>query len=141
MARCRCAGDICTCGIQAGSGVVIEGSGGFNDPYVISIPFPSLVTFTDSPDIDFTVSGAGTEDQPLVVTAEMKCLNCADTASGDVGDVLTLNGSGQWVPGPPNQVAPGAIAIGTGLSGDGTPGAPLRLDVCTYGELKALCAP
>jgi len=141
MARCRCSGDICTCGIEGGTGVVVEGSGGFNDPYVISVPIPTLITFEPGDDVAFTVTGAGTEISPLVVSAEVNCLNCADATTAAVGDVLTMNASGQWVPGPPNQVAPGAIHTGAGLVGDGSPGAPIRIDVCTYGDLKALCVP
>jgi hypothetical protein len=137
VARCRCAGDICTCAIEAGAGIGITGSGGFNDPYVISAPVGSLITFASSGDVTFSVSGAGTGTSPLVITADVRCIDCA--ATGNPGDVLSRDASGQYVPLPVG-VPAGTIFVGSGLVGDGSGGAPLRVDVCTYGDLLNICA-
>jgi len=97
-----------------------------------------LLTFVDSLDVDFQVSGAGVEGDPLIVTAEVPGL---DLTGGNPGDVLTQQPDGSWAPGPPNVVDPGAISVGFGLTGNGSVAAPLRVDVCTYGDLKAMCVP
>lgn len=138
MARCRCAGDICTCAIEAGSGVIISGSGGVNDPFVIALPdMGTLITFGPSDDIAFTVSGSGTAADPLVVNADVKCVNCA--LPGAVGDVLTRDATGQYVPLPVG-VPAGTIFVGEGINGNGTVGAPLRTLFATYGALKAVAS-
>lgn len=137
MARCRCAGDICTCGVTAGPGVVVDGSGGFNDPYVVSVDPSALIHFVAGPDVNFTITGSGTAEDPLLVTADIICINCADSATAVVGQVLTWDLSGRYVPKNVG-VSPGTIITGAGLAGDGTALTPLHVVHPTYASLKGL---
>lgn len=136
MARCKCTGDICSCAIEGGPGILITGSGGINDPFIISAPLGAVFVFEDSDDVDFTQTGAGTPGDPIIVTASIKCFDCAAATAGNVGDVMTLDANGQYVPLPVSS-APGAINVGEGISGDGTVATPLRTTFPTYGALKA----
>ena len=78
MPRCSCAGSTCSCKVEAlaGSGVYIEGNGSAAAPYRISAEVDavdsSVVVFSDSASIDFTVTGSGTKADPLVVQAATK---------------------------------------------------------------------
>lgn len=78
MPRCSCAGSTCSCKVEAlgGSGVYVEGNGSAANPYRISAEVDavdsSVVVFSDSTTIDFTVAGSGTKADPLVVQAAVK---------------------------------------------------------------------
>ena len=75
MPRCSCAGSTCGCKVEApaGSGVYVEGNGSAAAPYQISAEVDavdaSVIIFSDSPTVDFTVTGSGTKADPLVVSA------------------------------------------------------------------------
>lgn len=137
MARCRCA-DACSCGIEAGPGVVITGTGTLTDPWVISAldPFASgAATFNNTPEVEFTLA----HGPPVsVITATLPWV---DPFTGDTGDVLMRKADGRWAAGPPTSVPPGSVVMGPGLSGDGSAGDPVRINLCSYDELKAACAP
>ena len=120
------------------------GSGVAEDPYVISgdVIIGAILQLVDDGDIIFDVTGEGSTDAPLIVSARLRCLSCTDTVN--VGDVLLWDGTlGRYVPGPAPTAPFGSITIeaGGGLTGTGTGGTPLRLDICTYDELAALCEP
>lgn len=117
------------------------GNGTEADPYVISgaAIIGALVDFLDTSSIDATVTGAGSLADPLQVTLRHKCLDCG--LPGNPGDVLTLQLDGTYKPGPPTTAAPGAISTGFGITGNGQVGTPLRVDLCTYADLKTACVP
>jgi hypothetical protein len=53
MPKCSCAGNACSCTIKAGSGVVVEGIGSVNNPFVISVaPTPDTITQDDTGTLD-----------------------------------------------------------------------------------------
>lgn len=53
MPKCSCAGNSCSCAIQAGSGVVVEGTGSANNPFIVSVaPTPGSFTQTDTGVLD-----------------------------------------------------------------------------------------
>jgi hypothetical protein len=110
------------------SGTVIDVAGGGG----------MMVTFTDTSEIDFTTTGVGTTANPLVVTAELPLITFT---GGNPGDVLTMDATGVFYPGPPTQAPVGSVATGFGISGDGSGANPFRVDLCTYDDLKAACAP
>lgn len=119
--------------------MMVSGSGTAADPYVLSaaINVDPAIDFGADGDITFTTTGAGTADDPLVINAWLSCISCE--APGNPGDVLTLQPDGTYLPGPPNTVDPGAIVTSVGLEGDGTALDPLRVELCTYDQLSALC--
>lgn len=86
--------------------------------------------------LGIVVSGNGAPATPYVLST---CVHCE--APGNIGDVLTRQFDGTYAPGPPSQVAPGTIITEDSLSGDGTFAAPLRVNLCTYDDLMAACAP
>jgi hypothetical protein len=118
----------------------IEGSGTEADPFQVqaigSTGFG--VQFTDTSEVDFATSGSGTTADPIVVTATLPLLTLQ---GGNPGDVLTRDAQGVYYPGPPTQAPVGSVSIGAGLSGDGSGANPFRINLCTYDNLKAACAP
>ena len=139
MARCRCENTSCPCQLVAGSGTKITGSGATDDPFIISVPLASTtLAFTDSGDIDFTVSGTGTPTDPLMDTAVSKCISCA---GGAPGDVLTKQADGSYLPMPVSAPAGAVFADQVEIVGQGTSGSPFTLaPIDSYGALKALGA-
>lgn len=119
--------------------LALQGAGSVADPYVLSgeISLANAIAFLDG-QIDWTVSGTGTVADPFVVVGRLACFNC--DAPATPGDVLTAQPDGSWAAGPPVTTAPGLINTGAGLSGDGSVGNPLRVDACTYADLRTLCA-
>lgn len=116
------------------------GVGVLGDPLIISAHalIGALLQFLDNPfGVDFTATGAGTEASPMVVSAAVPRLDLATTPTN--GFVLAFDGT-RYVPVPPSTVPIGAVNVGVGMLGDGSSGNPLRIDVCTYAELKAACA-
>jgi hypothetical protein len=58
MPKCSCAGNSCSCLVQAGSGVVVTGQGTSAAPYEISIaPSPGTVDFTSPGTLDLATLG------------------------------------------------------------------------------------
>lgn len=96
MARCGCA-STCSCLIEAGDGVQVDGIGSVENPYVISSDAAELldrIVFDDSSSVDFSTTGTGTELTPMHVTAT------ATLAMSDLTDVQSGAANGQvlvWV--------------------------------------------
>ncbi|HET9666655.1 MAG TPA: hypothetical protein VFP09_07865 [Desertimonas sp.] len=127
--------------------LTLSGDGTNANPYLLSaevvgLPGPDeggvdAIQFTDTPEIDFTVTGMGSEADPIVVSATLPLI---DFTGGNPGDVLTMDANGSFYPGPPTQAPVGQVAVGFGISGDGTGANPFRINLCNYDELKAACA-
>lgn len=99
----------------------------------------ALIGFTDTTDIDMEVTGTGSQADPLSISASIPLI---ELTGGVSGDVLTNDGTGVYRPVAP--AAGGGIAsvvVDFGITGDGTAAYPLRIDICTYDQLKAACAP
>lgn len=140
MARCRCQGERCSCALMPGANVQISGSGTIEAPWVVTslASTAGALYFDDSDEVDFVTTGFGTTSDPLHVTATLPWVN---HLSGNVGDVMTRQADGTWLASPPIVVGSGVVVVGRGLTGDGTVALPLKVSVCTYGELKAMCGP
>ena len=67
--RCGCASQDCSCTITAGDGIQVTGTGSKTNPYVVTLVQTSGFTVADSASVDLTLSGAGTVDDPTVLTA------------------------------------------------------------------------
>lgn len=135
MPRCGCAGSTCSCLITAGPGVQITGSGQASNPYVITASAASIagtLTVQDTDSVDLSLAGEGTIAEPYVLTADVELalddLTDVTAAAPTTGYVLAFDGT-SWVPVPPQTAEPGAIVVGPGLTGDGSSGSALTVDV------------
>lgn len=134
MARCGCAGTSCSCVLQGGNGIVVDGAGTETNPYIISGGAGGgggVLTVQDTQTVDLSLLGSGTVLNPYVLSAnatlDLDDLNDVTATDPVDGYVLAWNGT-TWQPIPPTTAPVGAIAVGDGLLGDGSGGDPLRLD-------------
>jgi len=121
--------------------LVRTGNGVQTDPTIISghVRLNAILQLLNTGGVHFTTVGTGTDGSPLQVRADLSCLDCS--VPGNTGDVLTRQANGTYQPFPVS--VPAGVIIpepGGGIAGDGTVANPLRLDICTYAELKAACA-
>lgn len=97
MPGCGCAGSTCGCKFEVGFGLTITGMGTKADPYRLAATIGSLdgsISFQDSTTVDFTVVGAGTPSDPIVVSAAAKQLPFPPYATAGRPDAaLILAGS------------------------------------------------
>src|SRR5688500_829801 len=134
MARCGCAGTSCSCVIQGGTGITVDGAGTETNPYIISgggAGGGGVLTVRDTQTVDLGLLGAGTEANPYVLSADatvaLDDLTDVTAPNPTNGNVLAWNGT-TWQPVPPTTAPVGAVAVGEGLLGDGSAGDPVRLD-------------
>lgn len=135
MANCDAG---CSCIIRAGNGLEVTGAGTPNSPYVISIPgsLEGVFRVQDTSTVNMTLLGQGTPADPytLSAVATVKLTELADVSDPqggpNVGDVPVWVGSGavgHWEFQPPPANPPGAVNVGTGITGDGSAGAPISV--------------
>lgn len=138
MARCRCTDTGCACQLNVGTGLVKTGTGVPGDPWVLDTQMISnFLAFVDNTEFDWTVVGTGRPGDPLIISLQSQCISCV---GGNVGDVLTKQVDGTYLPGPPAVVPAGSVfSDGVTIEGDGTVATPFSLaPIPTYGALKAL---
>lgn len=135
MPRCGCSGTGCSCLVQGGTGIEVDGAGTETNPYVINATGGAgsggSLTVSDTATIDLVLLGEGTAEEPYLLSGNAtvsldELLNVADQDPTN-GQVLAWNGT-VWQPIPATTAPVGAIAVGTGLLGDGSAGDPLRID-------------
>jgi hypothetical protein len=132
--RCDCSGGQCSCVVLAGSGTTVTGAGSSSNPYIISADptLPARLRVVDTPTVDLTAVGNGTEDDPLVLSAtatvSLDNLTNVTAPSPATGDTISWNGQ-EWVTGPPPVVPAGAVNVGPGLTGDGSVETPVAAAV------------
>ncbi|WP_454613365.1 LbetaH domain-containing protein [Streptomyces collinus] len=115
MARCGCGGGLCNCTVQSGTNVTVSGTGSAANPYVISADVPCE-------DVRGCLSaGDGiTFDQATgVIAAGLSSQAGNNIAIGPDGGLL--------VP-----TAGSTVAVGCGLTGDGSGSAPLQIGTGTW---------
>lgn len=111
VARCGCGGGLCSCSVQGGTNVSVSGTGSPANPYVVSTDVPcedvrSCLSAGDGIDFD---QGTG------VISAGL---------SAQPGNNLTVGpDGGLLVP-----TAGSTVAVGCGLTGDGSGSAPVELN-------------
>ena len=109
MARCRCNAGTCSCTIEGGRGITALGMGTAQDPLILSrdnVP---------ASDVDGLTTDALTD---------------VDATNRQDGYVQAWDAAnGKVVYAPPVTAAPGAVATGPGLDGDGSSGDPLVVGV------------
>lgn len=130
MARC-CGGSSCACSIQAGPHIVMEGTGAPGDPFVVTGDV--ALTVSDTPSIDLSLSGPGTEEVPWNLSGRL----ASTSTLNDMGDVNATPTNGQvlawnsslleWRAVNPTTAAVGSVSTDASLSGDGSAGSPLQV--------------
>jgi hypothetical protein len=70
MARCRCGATACTCIVRGGSGIIVDGNGDPDNPYIISgDPLStSTIEVADTASLDLTLTGSGTTADHYVIS-------------------------------------------------------------------------
>lgn len=114
MARCGCGG-ACSCALVSGANTTVTGSGTPANPWVVNAS-------TDCPTVRTCVSagpGVNYNSTTGVISADV---------SGTAGNTLTIDGDGLYVPASSGQ----AVTTGCGLTGNGTAGTPLAVNVSAW---------
>jgi hypothetical protein len=161
MSGCNCISVGCECVVLGGAGISVSGLGTSGSPFVITntrdtlavddtatldlnkdnnvvtghAMIGPLLSASDTPTVDMTLAGQGTEAEPFVLSAEVAGI---DITGGNTGDVLTKQLDGTYKPGPPVQADVGQVVVGDGLRGDGSGPDPLRVFPGTYAEWEGL---
>lgn len=96
MARCDCAGGRCACGVTAGDGIEVTGSGEGTNPYVINAlqqPMTGLLTVQDTATINLTLNGQGETNEPYILSAQVIAEPPPTAITGliEVADSVTLD--------------------------------------------------
>lgn len=132
-----CGGTSCSCAIEVGPGLVITGSGGLDNPFVIGLAgtIEDALEVEDTPTVNLQLTGSGSPIDPYRISAY------ATMSVGDLSDVADPEGGPSagdtivWVtagvptprfefrPPPPNPA--GAVNTGPGLAGNGSAISPL----------------
>ena len=146
--------------IQDGPGINVSGSGTTDDPYIVSASQGTFIQTQDTSTVDLTLVGTGTADDPFLITANIQMvvdnlIDVLDPTPPVTGDTLVYV-TDHWEYQPPPTQAPGAVNTGGGITGDGTVGDPIAIDVsdlvststsglATYidsnGQLRAVAPP
>lgn len=128
MGRCGCEGTTCGCKVVGDGGIIVTGAGTAANPYRVSGSLGMQVTDTAS--INLTMLGTGSQSDPWLLSADfagrLDDLLDVDTSGGTTGEVLARQADGTYALVPPATTAPGLIATGNGLEGDGSSGDPLN---------------
>lgn len=139
MSCCGHAG--CACILEPGAGIEVTGTGTVTDPYVIASTVTDLSAFLqvqDTPSVNLSLVGTGTLGDPLILRATStlaltELSDVADPSGGpSVGEVPVWVGSGSdghWEFQVPPPSPAGAVNVGDGLSGIGSVGDPIEIEV------------
>lgn len=65
-----CGGQNCACKIVSGTRTRVSGNGNTNNPYVVDA-YPVSLVVSNTGTVELTLSGAGTDADPWVVTADL----------------------------------------------------------------------
>lgn len=128
----------CSCIVRVGDGLAIKGSGSPTNPYVISLEdsLQGGLIVQDTETVNMSLYGSGIPSDPYVIsaTSSIKLTQLADVSdpqgapnAGDVPVWVTTGAVGHWEFQPPPANPPGAVNVSTGIAGDGSAGAPIRV--------------
>lgn len=118
--RCGCVSTECTCGVAAGPGIVVHGTGTQGNPHILTVaPGATKLVGVGSSYIDISVTGDGTAAIPYAVTAVKSAL--APPSVPLQIDVYPLAGTYAYAkPAGVTLIEP--ILIGAGQGGQGANG-------------------
>ena len=115
--------------VKGSGGVNVTGAGSAANPYIVTSELN--IDAVDTATVDMTITGTGSVADPYLLSAvaslTLDDLTDVSTAGGTTGQVLARQSDGTYALVPPATVASGSTAVGNGLSGDGSSGAPLAV--------------
>lgn len=142
MSSCStCGGSGCSCLIQAGTGITVEGSGTPTNPYVITSQTPELAdTFRvrDTPTVNMTITGSGTTGDPYELRAEstLKLSQLADVqdpqggpSAGESPVWVGTGATAHWEFSSLPPAPAGSVNVKPGLTGLGSVADPIGINV------------
>lgn len=94
MGRCDCAKGRCQCGLVAGDGIEITGTGETSSPYTITAlaqPLTGQVAVADTATLNLTLTGQGTVGEPYTLSGEV--LGAPPPSDAAVAGLVTDPGS------------------------------------------------
>jgi hypothetical protein len=131
MARCSCGGSTCSCVIQGGNGITVDGSGSSSSPYVIEATgeFEGSIIAVPTDTLLLTTSGEGTTASPLIISGRVSMVmtdleDVFDNVGPQEGEVPVWT-TDHWEFKTPASAPPGVVNRGAGIIGDGSAANPL----------------
>lgn len=136
-----CGGTSCSCAIEVGPGLEITGTGSLSSPFVVTLAgtIQDSLVVEDSPTMDLVLAGSGRPTDPYRLGAipKIKVQDLIDVIDPEgapsAGDTIVYVTSGvetprfEFRPPPPNPA--GAVNVGVGITGDGTLGTPIKVNM------------
>ena len=142
MADCGDGG--CSCRILAGEGITITGSGTLGNPYKVSSDFSGLasaIQVNDTPTVNLTIRGAGTPEDPLILSADssVKLTELTDVDDPEGGPVagespvwVGSGATGHWEFSIPPAAPAGSVNVSSGILGTGAFASPIHVNLASY---------
>lgn len=132
-----CGGTSCSCAVKVGPGLTLSGSGGLDNPFLISLDgaIEDSLGVQDTPTVNLQLTGSGAPSDPyrLSAFATMSVADLTDVSDPEggpsAGDTIVWVTAGvatprfEFRPPPPNPA--GAVNVGAGIVGTGALGSPI----------------
>lgn len=133
MTRCGCASQNCSCQINGSDSILVTGDGSRTNPYVITSLVAPNIAVADSGSVDLTLTGSGTIDDPLVLSA-------VATLTIPSVSVSTYTASATWTRPTGKSIARVTIIGAGGGGGSGRRGAANTLRAGGGGGCGGACS-
>ena len=131
MARCSCGGGTCSCVIEGGSGITVQGAGSTASPYTIDATgdFSGSIIPIPTDTVLMSITGTGTDVDPILISARATVSmseldDVSDAVPPQEGEVPVWTVD-HWEFKIPASAPPGTVNRGAGIIGDGSAGNPL----------------
>jgi hypothetical protein len=131
LARCSCGGGTCSCVIEGGSGITVQGAGSTASPYTIDATgdFSGSIIPIPTDTVLMSITGTGTDVDPILISARATVSmseldDVSDATAPQEGEVPVWTVD-HWEFKIPASAPPGTVNRGAGIIGDGSAGNPL----------------
>lgn len=117
--------------IQGDGATTVRGSGTITNPYIIESQLALQVV--DSATVNLSLVGDGSVGNPYRLSANatiaLNGISDVNATGGSTGYVLAQQSNGSFALVPPATASAGSVAVGNGLTGDGSSGSPVRIQL------------